>query len=142
VLFRLEEDVLALHPKAIVVLIGTNDLTAHQPAAQTLANLQDILALAQQHAPDATLVLCTVPPSANPKAPIRESELQQLNAGMRALASSHQRVELVDLYAATIDANGQPDVRWFKADRLHLNPAGYARWKALLAPVLQTAGVL
>src|SRR4029079_10523474 len=31
-LFRFREDVLQLQPKAIVILIGTNDLTAHQPA--------------------------------------------------------------------------------------------------------------
>ena len=141
VLFRLEEDVLALQPKAIVFLIGTNDLTAHQPATQTLANLREILAISKREAPEATLVLCTVPPSANPKAPIREPELTALNAEMRALASS-ERIELVDLYAATSDANGQPDERWFKADRLHLNPAGYARWKDALMPVLQAAGVL
>lgn len=142
VLFRLEEDVLALHPKAIVMLIGTNDLTAHQPAAQTIANLRDMLAITRQHAPDATFVLCTVPPSANPKAPIREGELKALNAGLRSLAASDARVELVDLYAATIDADGQPDIRWFKDDRLHLNPAGYARWKEALTPVLKSAGVL
>lgn len=143
VLFRLEEDVLALQPKAIVFLIGTNDLTAHQPATQTLANLREILAISKREAPEATLVLCTVPPSANPKAPIREPALTALNAGIRALAaSSDERTNLVDLYAATSDANGQPDERWFKEDRLHLNPAGYARWKEALTPVLQAAGVL
>ena len=142
VLFRLQEDVLALHPKAIVLLIGTNDLTAHQPAAQTLANLRDILAITKLEAPQAPIVLCTVPPSANPKAPIRAAELKTLNAGLRALASNHARVELVDLFAATVDANGQPDDRWFKDDRLHLNPAGYARWKEVLTPALQAAGVL
>jgi lysophospholipase L1-like esterase len=142
VLFRLQEDVLALHPKAIVLLIGTNDLTAHQPAAQTLANLRDILAITIREAPEAPIVLCTVPPSANPKAPIREGELKTLNAGLRALASNEPRIELVDLFAATVDANGHPDVRWFKDDRLHLNAAGYARWKEMLTPALQAVGVL
>lgn len=142
VLFRLQEDVLALHPKAIVFLIGTNDLTAHQPASQTLANLREILALTKEEAPDAAIVLCTVPPSANPKAPIRAGELEVLNAGLRALASNDPGVELVDLFAATSDANGQPDERWFKDDRLHLNPAGYARWRQVLVPALQSAGVL
>ena len=142
VLFRLQEDVLALHPKAIVFLIGTNDLTAHQPASQTLANLQEILALTKKETPDTAIVLCTVPPSANPKAPIRAGELEVLNAGLRALASNDPGVELVDLFAATSDANGQPDERWFKDDRLHLNPAGYARWRQVLVPALQSAGVL
>lgn len=142
VLFRLQEDVLALHPKAIVLLIGTNDLTAHQPAAQTLENLRDILAITKREAPETPIVLCTVPPSANPKAPIREGELKTLNAGLRAIASNDSRIELVDLFAATVDTNGQPDDRLFKDDRLHLNPAGYARWKEVLTPALRVAGVL
>ena len=142
VLFRIQEDALALQPKAIVLLIGTNDLTAHQPAAQTLANLRDILAITKREAPEAGIVLCTVPPSANPKAAIREGELKILNAGLRAIASNDPRIELVDLFAATVDADGHPDDRWFKEDRLHLNPAGYARWKEALIPALQAAGVL
>ena len=141
-LFRFEEDVLALHPKAIIILIGINDLTARQPAAATLANLRAILEMKRIRQPDVPVVLCTVPPSANPKAPIDERQRRFLNQGLRQLANENQRVSLVDLYAATVTSDGTPDLRYFQQDQLHFSSAGHERWKEVLQPVLQKAGVL
>ena len=142
VLFRFQEDVLDLNPKAIVLLIGTNDLTAKQSARDTLANIDAILALAAKHVPHVPVVLCTVPPSANPKAPVDEQERKILNAGLRAMAAQDDLVALADLYAATVTLEGEADPKWFKPDRLHLNEAGYDQWKALLKPALREHGVL
>jgi lysophospholipase L1-like esterase len=141
-LFRFEEDVLALQPKAIVLLIGTNDLTARQPASDTLANLEAMLDLRDRHVPGTHIVLCTVPPSANPQAPIDPHQLTVLNAGVRELAARRDGVSVVDLFAATATASGTPDLQWFKPDRLHLSEAGYERWKAALVPVLREHGLL
>lgn len=141
-LFRFEEDVLDLEPKAIVVLIGTNDLTARQPAADTLANLEAMLEMRDREQPSAHVFLCTVPPSASPKAPVDPHQLQVLNAGVRQLAAKRDGVSVVDLFAATATADGTPDPQWFKPDRLHLSAAGYARWKAVLEPVFREHGLL
>lgn len=141
-LFRFEEDVLALNPKAIVLLIGTNDLTAHQPARDTLANIEAMLVLTAEHDPRLPVVLCTVPPSAHPKAPVDAQEQKILNAGLRAIAAREDQIALVDLYSATVTLEGQVDPKWFKADQLHLNAAGYEQWKSALKPALRERGVL
>lgn len=141
-LFRFQEDVLALQPKAIVILIGINDLTARQPATATLANIRSMLEMKRVEQPDVPVVLCTVPPSANPKAPIDERQRRFLNQGLRELAKENQRVSLVDLYAATVTTDGTPDLRYFQSDQLHFSAAGQERWKEVLAPALRKAGVL
>jgi lysophospholipase L1-like esterase len=141
-LFRFEEDVLALHPKAIVILIGINDLTAKQPASATLANIRSMLELKQSQQPAVPVVLCTVPPSANPKAPVDEQQRRLLNDGLRKIAKETKLVSIVDLFAATATADNVPDVRYFNTDQLHLSPAGHARWKQALLPALQDAGAL
>lgn len=141
-LFRFEEDVLALHPKAIVILIGINDLTAKQPASATLANIRSMLELKQSQQPAVPVVLCTVPPSANPKAPVDEAQRRLLNDGLRKIAKETKRVAVVDLFAATATADNVPDTRYFSPDQLHLSSAGHARWKQALLPALQDAGVL
>jgi lysophospholipase L1-like esterase len=141
-LFRFQEDVLALRPKAIVILIGINDLTAKQPASTTLANIRSMLELKRSEQPDVPVVLCTVPPSANPKAPIDERQRRFLNQGLRQLAKENQRVSLVDLYAATVTTDGTPDLRYFQSDQLHFSAAGHDRWKEVLEPALRKAGVL
>lgn len=141
-LFRFEEDVLALHPKAIVILIGINDLTARQPASATLANIRSMLDLKQAQQPAVPVVLCTVPPSANPKAPVDEQQRRLLNEGLRQLAKDTKLVSIVDLYAATVTADGTPNLQYFNSDQLHLSPAGHARWKQALLPALKDAGAL
>ena len=141
-LFRFREDVLALNPKAVVILIGTNDLTARQPAADTIVNVDAMLRLRDVQRPATPVVLCTVPPSANDKAPVDAHQRRRLNEGLYELAATHERVAVVDLFAATTAPDGAPDSHLFKPDRLHLTSEGYARWKAALLPVLRAQGVL
>jgi lysophospholipase L1-like esterase len=141
-LFRFEEDVLALHPKAIVILIGINDLTAKQPASATLANIRSMLDLKQAQQPNVPVVLCTVPPSANPKAPVDEQQRRLLNQGLQQLGKDTKHVSVVDLYAATVTADGTPELQYFNPDQLHLSAAGHARWKQVLLPALKDAGAL
>lgn len=141
-LFRFEEDVLELHPKAVVLLIGINDLTARQPANATLHNIRSMLALRDARQPQVPVFLCTVPPSANPKAPVEEQQRRSLNQGLREIARDTKLVTLVDLYAATASEQGAPEARYFDEDLLHLSAAGRARWKEVLQPALQRAGVL
>lgn len=141
-LFRFKEDVLDLNPKAIVVLIGINDLTARQPASATLENVRSMLALKNERHAQVPVFLCTVPPSANPKGPVDEPQRRLLNQGLRQIAKDTKLVTLVDLYAATATNDGTPDLRYFGKDQLHLAAAGRARWKEVLQPALQKAGVL
>jgi lysophospholipase L1-like esterase len=141
-LFRFQEDVLDLHPKAIVLLIGINDLTARQPASVTLENIRSMLALKSEQQAQVPVFLCTVPPSANPKAPVDEQQRRLLNEGLRQIAKDTKQVTLVDLYAATVTSQNTPELRYFSQDQLHLSAAGHARWKEVLQPGLKKAGVL
>ncbi|MBI5716119.1 MAG: hypothetical protein HZC37_00325 [Burkholderiales bacterium] len=137
-LFRFQEDVLDLYPKAIVLLIGTNDLSARQAPADTLFNIAAMLDLARQRDARVPIVLCTLPPRAHRDAPVEPARLAELNAGIKALAAGRAGVTLVDLFEAFSAADGSMDERYFAADRLHLSPAGYARLRSVLEPVLAT----
>jgi lysophospholipase L1-like esterase len=141
-LFRFDEDVLSLHPRGIVVLIGTNDLTASQPASLTIANLREMLELRQAQAPGVPVLLNTLPASANPEAPFDKGQQREINAGLYELARRYPKVFVVDLFAATANAKGQPDPRYYEADLHHFSPAGYVRWKQVLLPVMHEAGIL
>ncbi len=137
-LFRFQEDVLDLHPKAVVLLIGTNDLSARQATADTLFNIAAMLELARRHDARVPVVLCTLPPRAHRDAPVEPARLAELNAGIRALAAEHAGVTIVDLFEPLSAGDGSMDERYFAADRLHLSAVGYAKWRSVLAPVLAT----
>ena len=134
-LFRFQEDVLDLHPKAIVICIGNNDLTAGGKPADMLSNLADALALAEKSRPETPIVLCTIPSSANPKAPVKAADRKAMNEGIRQMASERKNTYFCDLFAATANEDGSPKLEYFAADKLHLAGPGHAKWVELLMPI-------
>src|SRR5438552_1916594 len=67
VLIRLQEDVLALQPQAVVLLIGTNDLEEKADPETIAANLKLIIAELTRHDSKMPIVLCQVFPSSASK---------------------------------------------------------------------------
>ena len=134
-LFRFQEDVLALQPKAIVLLIGSADLSAQQATTDTVANLQLMLGMARQQSGNVPVVLCTIPPRNNPQAKVPLAQVTDLNDKLRQVAAQHERVYLLDLFHLLAKADGGPDERYFHADQLHINEAGYRVWRTALQPL-------
>lgn len=135
-LFRWQEDVLALHPKAVVLLIGTNDLSAAQRPADTVFNIERMLDTIT-----VPVLLCTVPPRDDPNAVIDPARLLELNAALQALAATRRGVTLIDLHALLADGHGAPRPAYFRPDRLHLTPDAYQRWRGAVAQWLAASGV-
>jgi len=139
-LIRLQEDVLALHPAAIVMLMGTNDLEVQIEPADIEKNIALILAAIKAADPAMPVVLCQVFPSSATKDRPQE-KIKDLNARVAALVKGDAQVTVIDTWTLFADATGDADPQWFK-DLLHLNPAGYQRWGAALRPILATLGFL
>jgi lysophospholipase L1-like esterase len=136
-LFRFQEDVLDLHPRAIVLLTGTNDLSARQDIRKARSNITAMLDMADRAAPGVPIVLCTLPPRQDPKSPIDPRQLIGLNQLIVASAQGRTHVAVLDLYTLLADPDGSPHAEYFAADKLHLSPAGQKRWRDALAPLLK-----
>ena len=136
-LFRFKEDALDLHPKAIVMLTGANDLSAKEAPADALSNINDMIDMAHKQSPNMPIVLCTQPPRDSQEAPVQRSQFDELNAGIQKLASTKPGVTLLDLYPAFLSGDGSPDWQNFMPDKLHLGPAGYRKWHDVLVPVFE-----
>ena len=134
-LFRFQEDVLDLKPKAIVILIGLNDLTAMGKPEDAAANIAAMLAQTEKQDPAQPVILCTIPPSANPKAPVKEADRLALNARIKALAAGKPHVGLCDVYAAAANTDGTPRGELFVEDKLHFSTAGHQRVAEALKPI-------
>lgn len=140
-LIRLEEDVLALNPSAIVLLMGTNDIEVGIEPAAIGRNFQKILAAIQARLPQVPIVLCRMFPSSATKNRPRTT-IEQVNALYEATVKGDARVTVLDTWTLFADAqSGDMTPAWSK-DLLHLNPDGYARWAAALRPVFATLGFL
>jgi lysophospholipase L1-like esterase len=138
VLIRLQEDVLALNPAGIVLLIGTNDLEEGATPEVIASNLKLILAGLQQHNAKMPVVLCQVfPSSATKKRPV--DQIKAINALYLAAVKNNPQITVLETWPLFADAGGDAIAAEFP-DLLHPNEAGYARWAAALRPVLATLG--
>jgi lysophospholipase L1-like esterase len=138
VLIRLKEDVLDLEPKAVVLLIGTNDLDEKATPEVIAGNLKLIIAeLGKSKAP---IVLCQVfPSSASKNRPVEK--IKKVNQLYTAAVKGNPQVTLVETWPLFADASGDAIASEFP-DMLHPNQAGYKKWAAGLRPVFATLGFL
>ena len=140
VLLRLQQDVIALNPRGVVLLIGTNDLEDGAEPETIAGNLTLILAALKQHNAAMPVLLCNVFPSSDSmKRPA--DQIKKLNRLYFAAVKDAPQVTILDTYALFANAQGDAPPDQFP-DLLHPNVIGYARWEAALRPMLETLGLL
>jgi lysophospholipase L1-like esterase len=140
VLIRLKEDVLAVKPAAVVLLIGTNDLEENAEPETAAANLRLILAQLKEHDPRMPIVLCQVFPSSASKAR-PAAKIKKLNDLYASVVKGDAQITLVETWTLFADAQGDAKPAEFP-DLLHPNAVGYAKWAAAIRPILATLGFL
>jgi lysophospholipase L1-like esterase len=141
VLFRFTEDVLSLKPRAMVVLVGTNDLSAHGNPADAEANIAAILAEARAQNAALPIVLCQLPPRDSAAAPMKPGAFVDLNARIAKLGAGQEHLMVVDLFTPLADSEGKPRAEFFAEDHLHLAEPGYQKWAEVLRPALEKLGI-
>lgn len=136
-LLRFRQDVIGLHPAAVVILAGTNDIAGNTGLA-TLPMIEDnfrsMTELAQAH--HIRVILASVlPVSDYPWHPGLQpaSKVRALNAWLKSYAASNGATYL-DYYSALANAQGGMDSR-LASDGVHPTPAGYM----IMAPLAQRA---
>ncbi len=140
ILVRMKEDVLALRPAAVVLLIGTNDLEEGADPAVIAANVRLILQRLREQDPFVPVVLCQVfPASATVRRPA--DKIREINRLYAEIKKGDRNTFLLETWPLFADAKGDAKSAEFP-DLLHPNPAGYAKWAASLRPVLGTMGFL
>ena len=142
VLFRFQEDVLDLNPRAIVFCVGSNDLSAHAATNDTISNISTAVDWAYEANPKMPFILCTIPPRDVPNAPIMAGSLDALNARLKTFAQGKSNVVLVDLHAAFANPDGSLNPEFIGKDGIHLTAAGFEKWGSLLRPILTSAGIV
>jgi len=133
-LVRFPSDVIALKPRIVLILAGTNDIAGNAGPTSTEYFKNDILAMvALARANAIEPVLCSIPPTAgfswqpqvDPKPWIK-----QLNAWLRTYALDNH-LKFVDYYSLLVGPSGE-----FKAalsnDGVHPNRSGYSLMRALV----------
>ena len=139
-LIRLDEDVIALNPSAVVMLMGTNDLADKATADQIAGNVKLILDALRDHNPAMPVILCRVMPSSSEKSRSAE-DIQEINTQLAAVAKGDEGITVIDTWTLFANEAGDARIEEFP-DLLHPNDLGYAKWAAGLRPVFATLGLM
>jgi len=139
VLIRLEEDVLAVNPAAVVLLIGTNDLDEDATPEIIAGNLKLIVKALERHDPGMPIVLCQVFPS-SPEKNRPAEQIRAVNALYLSAVKGDGQVTYLETWPLFANEDGDAKIEEFP-DLLHPNHIGYAKWAAALRPILATLGL-
>ncbi|EHM02239.1 GDSL-like protein [Acetobacteraceae bacterium AT-5844] len=127
----------ALHPKLVVLLVGTNDLgnlgRGSKPE-ELAAGVVRILEFVRQRSPGSRTLLVGVLPRRAPNAMLEERRTRT-NALIAGCADG-ENVTFLDASKA-LAPNGQPDASLYR-DNVHLTEEGYERLQAALSPVIRS----
>lgn len=138
-LLRFRADVIALHPKIVIILAGGNDIAGNTGASTTKMitdNIYSMIELAHVH--NIKVILCSVLPANffywNPKEKPAERiiELNQLLENYALV----NKIPFVDYYSAMVDDQKGLKTE-FSEDRVHPNKAGYGIMSPLIEKAIQ-----
>jgi lysophospholipase L1-like esterase len=140
VLIRLQEDVLSLNPKGVVILIGTTDLEEKATPEVISGNLKLIISALKKHNAKMPIILCnTFPSSATKRRPA--DQIKKINQLYFAAVKGDAQITVLDTWLLFADAKGDAKKPEFP-DLLHPNQIGYDKWAASLRPLLATHGFM
>lgn len=127
--------VLRHKPEVLVIYEGDNDLTVGFSPKEIATQYQTLFDLLRRELPQTRVVCLAVKPS--PSRMILIEKQREWNKVLEALCKKNPNVQFVDMFSPLLDENGKPRLQDYQEDRLHLSPKGYARWNAVLGPILR-----
>lgn len=141
VLWRLQNGAVeGIAPKAVVIMIGTNN-TGHRqdPAEQTAAGVEAIVAELRERLPDAKILILAIFPRGETKEDGMRILNDQINAKICELADG-EHVQFLDINDRFLDDDGNLP-KDIMPDLLHPNEKGYEIWAdAIEESIVQLLG--
>ena len=133
--FYAERLVVPLHPSVVVVYAGDNDLSLGKTPEAVHASFKEFCTKVHTALPATRIVFIAIKPS--PSRWKMKDKVVTANALIAATCQSDPRLAYADIYTPMLDAAGSPRPELFVKDMLHLNEAGYALWKPIVAAQLK-----
>jgi len=123
-------------PKVILYYCGDNDLGSAATSPEVpVEGFKSFVAAVRKDLPQVRFVYLSIKPS--PKRTESWPNAQKANAAIKEWCAKDPLMTFIDVGTTLLDDKGAPLAELYKEDRLHMQPAGYVRWTAVVKPVLE-----
>jgi len=132
-----ERVVLPYRPCAVVLFAGTNDIAWPKPAGpnQVYESYLAFVHCIHSRLPEVPIYYVGITPT------LARWEYwpiaQEANRLIREDTLTDPRLRFIDLTDHLLGPDGKPDRSLYRFDKLHPNRKGYAKWTAVIKPILQ-----
>ena len=134
-LWRIDQGTLeGLSPRFAAVLIGTNNVSAGDSAAEIAAGVERVVERVLEALPEVHVLVQGLLPRGAPEDPERTA-VQAVNRHLAALGVRRQ-VTYRDFGPRFLERDGRLRIELYGGDGLHLSPSGYGVWARALADTL------
>lgn len=129
-----------VHPRAVVVYAGDNDIAGGGKAEDVVTAFRNIVAARDRALASTPLFFVSIKPSI--KRWTLWPEMKKANEAIAALCKADQKLYYIDIATPTLPADGSaPAADLFAKDGLHLSDKGYEVWKEIVEKALREADV-
>ena len=129
-LLRIKKDVLDLNPKAVVIMIGANDLAEKANGETVFGNVKLIIQAIKKHDIKTPIILCETFPCA-PDAYRPVNEIRKINALYEKTWKDDPTVTIAKTYSLFAGKDGA-SLPKYMPDRVHPNLEGYNLWASAM----------
>jgi lysophospholipase L1-like esterase len=134
-LYRLNEgEIDGLHPKAVMLMIGTNNLGSKQSVEDTIAGVTCVVKTIHEKVPEAKILLLAVFPRGPKPDDHFRGEIKQVNEELSKL-NGKDNVTYLDIGEKFLEPDGTLP-KDIMPDALHPNKKGYEIWAEAVQPTL------
>lgn len=130
------DTIVARHePKLLVTYCGSNDIEEKLSVEEAFEDYTKFLTLAHERLPKTHVVLTSV--KIAPRRAHQIPQVRELNQRLEAWCNGKDWLRFVDCTTYLANSADQPIPGYYVGDLLHLSPEGYAKWQAILEPVIR-----
>ena len=122
-------------PQRVVFYVGTNDIAEGHSPDQVLEDFEKLMVHLRRQLPNVRVAYLSMamPPSRTQF----EGQYAEANARLRQLCEDQPNLDYVDVSQLLLDEKGRPRESFYREDRLHMKPTGYAIWIPVLRRYLE-----
>ena len=119
-------------PRLVVVYTGGNDINSKKTPAELMESVVALDEKLRAALPDTIIVHVTLNPTIKRLA--QEPQVREFNKLLAHYATGKPKTVFIDTYSKMIGADGQPQEKLLKVDKLHPSEEGYKQFAAALKP--------